>query len=98
MLSGELRSVRSLRRFPSVSREYAAVVSRANVAQQYPYIGSCIDVRRTCTRSFSVVSFTQLKKKCLQKLTSLFVDEVYYYSYFIHTLFIVATIAILLLV
>ena len=84
MLSSELRSVRSLRRFPSVSREYATVVSRASVAQQYPYKGSCIDVRRTCTKSFSVVSFTQLKKKCLQKLTSLAVDEVYYYSYFIH--------------
>ena len=66
MLSSELGSVRSLRRFLSVSIEYAAVVSRASVAQQYPYIGSCIDVRRTCTRSFSVVSFTQLKKKCLQ--------------------------------
>ena len=30
----------------------------------YPYIGSCTDVRRTCTKSFSIVSFTQLKKKC----------------------------------
>ena len=68
MLSSELHSVRSLRRFPSVGTEYAAVVSRASVAQQYPYIGSCINVRQTCTRSFSVVSFTQLKKKCLQKL------------------------------
>ena len=84
MLSSELRSVRSLRRFPSVSREYAAVLSCASVTQQYPYIGSCIDVRRTCTRSFSIVSFTQLKKKCLQKLTYLAVDKVYYYSYFIH--------------
>ena len=35
--------------------EYAAVVSCASVTQQYPYIGSCIDVWRTC-------------KKCLQKL------------------------------
>ena len=68
MLSSELRSVRSLRCFPSVSREYAAVVSRASIAQQYPYIGSCIDVRRTCTKGFSVMSFTQLKKKCLLKL------------------------------
>ena len=84
MLSSELHSVRSLRRFPSVGTEYAAVVSRASVAQQYPYIGSCINVRQTCTRSFSVVRFTQLKKKCLQKLTSLAVDEVCYYSYFIH--------------
>ena len=65
MLSSELRSVRSLRRFPSVNREYTAVVSRVSVAQQYSYIGSCIDVRRTCTGSFSIV---QLKKKCLQKL------------------------------
>ena len=103
MLSSELRSVRSLRRFPSVSREYAAVVSRTSVTQQYPYIGSCIDVRQTCTRSFSVVSFTQLKKKSSQKLTSLVVDEVYYYSFarrnkskIIHTLFIDAAIAILL--
>ena len=85
MLSSELHSIRSLRRFPSVSREYAAVVSRASVAQQYPYTGSCIDVRQTCTRSFDIVRFTQLKKKCLQKLTSLAVDEVYYYSYFIHS-------------
>ena len=84
MLSSELRSFHSLWRFPSVSREYAAVVLCASVTQQYPYIGSCIDVRRTCTRSFSIVSFTQLKKKCLQKLTSLVVDEMYYYSYFIH--------------
>ena len=68
MLSSELGSVRSLRRFLSVSIEHAAVVSRASIAQQYPYIGSCIDVRRTCTRSFSFVSFTQLKKKCSQKL------------------------------
>ena len=85
MLFSELRFVHSLQRFPSVSREYAAVVSRASTTQQYPYIGSCIDVWQTCTKSFSVVSFTQLKKKCLQKLTSLAVDEVYYYSYFIHT-------------
>ena len=35
-LSSELRSVRSLRRFPSVSGEYAAAVSRASVAQ-HPY-------------------------------------------------------------
>ena len=68
MLSSELRSVRSLRRFPSVGTEYAAVVLRTSVAQQYPYIGSCINVRKTCTRNFSVVRFTQLKKKCLQKL------------------------------
>ena len=68
MLSSELHSVRSLRRFPSVGTEYAAVVSRTSVAQQYPYIGSCINVRQTCTRSFSFVRFTQLKKKCLQKL------------------------------
>ena len=51
---------------------------------QNAYTGSCIDVRRTCTRSFIVANFTQLKKKCLQTLTSLAVDEVYYYSYFIH--------------
>ena len=35
MLSSELRSARSLRHFPSVSREYAAVVSHESVAQQY---------------------------------------------------------------
>ena len=69
---------------PSVSGEYIAVVSRASITQQYQYIGSCIDVSRTCTRSFSVMSFTQLKKKCFKKLTSLAVYEVYYYSYFIH--------------
>ena len=80
MLSSELRSVRSLQHFLSVSRKYTAVVSRVSVTQQYPYMDSCIDVRRTC----SVVSFTQLKKKCLQKPTSLAVDEVYCYSYFIH--------------
>ena len=80
----ELRSVCSLRHFLSVSREYAAVVSCVSATQQYPYIGSCTDVWQTCTKSFSVVSFTQLKKKCLQKLTSLAVDEVYYYSYVIH--------------
>ena len=34
MLSSELHSVRSLRRFPSVGTEYAAVVSRASVAQR----------------------------------------------------------------
>ena len=62
MLSSELHSVRSLRRFPSVGTEYAAVVQRASVAQQYPYIDSCINVRQTCTRSFSVMRFTQLKK------------------------------------
>ena len=84
MCSSELGSVCSLRRFPSVGTKFATVVSCASVAQQYPYIGSCIDVRQTCTRSFSIASFTQLKKKCLQKLTSLAVDEVYYYSYFIH--------------
>ena len=70
MLSSELGSVRSLRRFPSVGTEFAAVVLRASVAQQYPYIGSCIDVRRTCTRSFSVVSFTQLKKSVYKILCS----------------------------
>ena len=96
MLSSKLRSVCSLRRFPSVSREYAAVVLRASVAQQYQHIGSCIEVRQTCMRSFSAMSFTQLKKKCFKKLTSLAVDEVYYYSYFIHILFIDAAIAILL--
>ena len=37
MFFSELRSVRSLQRFPSVSR---AVVSRASVTQQYPYIGT----------------------------------------------------------
>ena len=68
MLFSELCSVHSLRRFPSVNSEYAAVVSCASVTQQYSYIGSCIDVWKTCTKSFSVVSFTQLKKKCLQKL------------------------------
>ena len=75
MLSSELHSIRSLRRFPSVSREYAAVVSRECVAQQYPYTGSCIDVRR----SFSVVSFTQLKKKCLQKLVLFPTASTYYW-------------------
>ena len=79
MLSSELCSVCSLRHFPSVSREYAAVVSHASFAQQYPYTGSCIDVRQTSMRSFSIVCFTQLKKKCLQKLFSLAVDQVYYY-------------------
>ena len=62
MLFSELGSVRSVQRFPSVCRDYAAVVLRASVTQQYPYIGSCRDVRRTCTKSFSVVSFTQIKK------------------------------------
>ena len=38
MLSSELRSVCSLRRFLSVGTEYAAVVSHASVAQKYPYI------------------------------------------------------------
>ena len=72
MLSSELCSVHSLQCFPSVGREYATVVLRVSVAQQYPYIGSSIDVRRTCTRSFSIIcmSFTQLKKKCLQNLCS----------------------------
>ena len=79
MLSSELHSVRSLRRYPSVGREYAAVVLRASVAQQYPYIGSCIDVRRTCTGSFSVVSFTQLKKKYSQKLVFSPTSRTYYW-------------------
>ena len=38
MLSSELGSVCSLRRFSSVRAEYAAVVSHASVAQQYPRI------------------------------------------------------------
>ena len=84
MFSSELRSVRSLRRFPSFGTEYAAVVSRVSVAQLYTYIGSCINVRWTCPRSFSFVSFTQLKK-VFTKLTCLAVDVVYYYSYFIHS-------------
>ena len=79
MLSSELRSVRSLGRFPSVGREYAAVVSRESVAQQYPYISSCIDVIRTCTGSFSVLSFTQLKKKCLQKFVLSPTSPTYYW-------------------
>ena len=70
MFFSELRSVRSLRRFPSVSREYAAVVSRTSVTQQYPYIGSCIDVWRTCTKSFSIMSFTQLRKSVYKSLCS----------------------------
>ena len=78
MRSSELGSVRSLRRFPSVGTESAAVVSRASVAQQYPYIDSCIDVRGTYTRSFSVVSFTQLKKKGLQKLVLSLTSSTHY--------------------
>ena len=42
MLSSELGSIRSLRRFRSVGTEYAAVVLCVSVAQQYPYICSCI--------------------------------------------------------
>ena len=77
MRSSELGSVRSLRRFPSVGTEFAAVhvVSRASIAQQYPYIGSCIDVRQSCTRSFSVA---KLKKKCLQKFV-LSLTSTYYW-------------------
>ena len=79
MRSSELGSVRSLRRFPSVGTKFAAVVSRASIAQQYPYIGSCIDVRRSRTRSFSVASFTQPKKKCLQKLVLSLTSSTYYW-------------------
>ena len=79
MCSSELGSVRSLRHFPSVGTKFVAVVTCASVAQQYPYIGSCIDVRRTCTRSFSVASFTQLKKKCLQKLVLSLTSSTHYW-------------------
>ena len=68
MRSSELGSARSLRCFLSVGTEFTDVVSHASIAQQYPYMCSCIDVRQTCTRSFSVASFTQLKKIRKRKL------------------------------
>ena len=70
MLSSELRSVRSSRRFQSVSREYAAVVSRESVAQQYPYTGSCIDVKTNLHEKFQRREFHTTKKSVYKSLCS----------------------------
>ena len=75
MLSSELRSVRSLRRFPSVSTEYTAVVSHASVAQLrvYPYTGSCIHCKcqMNLHEMFHHCEFHTTKEKVFTKACTL---------------------------
>ena len=68
MLSSELHSIRSLRCFPSVGTEYAAIVSRvSNIHTQAP---SCKDVRQICTR-FQCHEFHTTKEKVFTKACAL---------------------------
>ena len=71
MRSSELGSVRSLRRFPSVGTESAAVVSRASVAQQYPYNRFLHRCQKNLHEKFQRREFHTTKEKVFTK-TNLF--------------------------